>query len=209
MRRLADEELKNIIQNVYDDHKGRYGVPRIQAELAATGRRHSAKRIARLMGDLGLYGKTRRRFVKTTVSDNARPVAENTLSRDFSPEAPDSFWASDITYVPTKEGWLYLAVTMDLYARSIVGWAMDSSMPAELPLAALEMGVERRNPPPGLLHHSDRGSQYTSGLFQAALVEVKGHFAVYRQVHDLGAGCIVDQRNNICAFGQLNDCATL
>ena len=158
LRRLEDEELKNIIQNVYDDHKGRYGVPRIQAELAATGRRHSAKRVARLMGDLGLYGKTRRRFVKTTVSDNARPAAENRLSRNFSPEAPDSVWASDITYIPTKEGWLYLAVTMDLYARSIVGCAMDSTMPAELPLKALEMGVKRRNPPPGLLHHSDRGS---------------------------------------------------
>ena len=94
LRRLEDEELKNIIQNVYDDHKGRYGVPRIQAELAATGRRHSAKRVARLMGDLGLYGKTRTRFVKTTVSDNARPAAENRLSRNFSPEAPDSVWAS-------------------------------------------------------------------------------------------------------------------
>ena len=169
LQRLEDEELKNTIQSIYDDHKGRYGAPRIQAELAATGRRHSTKRIARLMGDLGLYGKTRRRFVKTTVSDNTRPAAENTLARNFTPEAPDKVWSSDITYIPTKEGWLYLAVTMDLYARSIVGWAMESTMPAGLPLAALEMGVKRRCPPPELLHHSDRGSQYTSSLFQAAL----------------------------------------
>ncbi|AXH00946.1 transposase (plasmid) [Deinococcus wulumuqiensis] len=98
---MEDEELKNTIQSIYDDHKGRYGAPRIQAELAATGRRHSTKRIARLMGDLGLYGKTRRRFVKTTVSDNARPAAENTLARNC-PVSAVACWAADsVDFTPS------------------------------------------------------------------------------------------------------------
>lgn len=169
-RHLEDRELKEQIQCVYDEHRGRYGAPRIQAELTATGRRHGTKRVARLMGELGLYGKTRRKRVKTTVSGGAQPVAENVLDRNFTPEAPNTVWASDITYIPTREGWLYLSVTMDLYARSIVGWAMDSTMPAELPVRALDMAVKQRGSAvAGVLHHSDRGSQYTSGLFQAAL----------------------------------------
>ena len=171
LRLQADEELKKIIQRVHDDHHGRYGAPRIQAELTATGRRHSTKRVARLMNDLGLHGKTRQRFVRTTISDDSRLVAENVLARNFTPDQPNTVWVSDITYISTREGRLYLAVTMDLYARCIVGWAMEGAMPTQLPLDALEMAVRRRNPPPGLLHHSDRGSQYTSGLFQAALQE--------------------------------------
>ena len=164
-----DMELKKAVQDIYEQHQGRYGAPRIRAELTAAGRRHGQKRIARLMVELGLRGRTRRRFVKTTIRDETRPVARNLLDREFHPDRPDEVWASDITYIPTREGWLYLAVTMDLYARSIVGWAMDRVMPAELPLGALEMAVQRRRPTPGLLHHSDQGSQYTSGLFQAAL----------------------------------------
>ncbi|WP_424950070.1 IS3 family transposase [Deinococcus sp.] len=113
--------------------------------------------------------KTRRKFVVTTDRNHLQPVAENFLARDLSPEQPNRVWASDLTCLPTKEGWLYLAITMDLYARRIMGWAMDATMPAELPLKALQMALERRSLLPGLLHHSDRGSQYTSGAVQKEL----------------------------------------
>ena len=168
-RKVEDGHLKLLIENIYDENKGRYGAPRIQAELAAQGRRHSVRRIARLMRALGLYGKTRRKFVKTTDSKHALPVAPNLLERNFTPETPNSVWAGDITYIPTKEGWLYLAVTMDLFARTIIGWSMSHTMTAELPLSALNMAVSRRNPPAGVIFHSDRGSQYASHAFQDAL----------------------------------------
>ena len=118
--------------------------------------------VIHMMRDLGLYGKTRRKFVKTTDSKHALPVAPNLLDMNFTPEAPNTVWASDITYIPTKEGWLYLAVTMDLFARTIGGWSMDHTMTAELPLGELNMAVSRRNPPAGLIHHSDRGSRQAS-----------------------------------------------
>ena len=168
-RKVEDGHLKLLIENIYDENKGRYGAPRIQAELAAQGRRHSVRRIARLMRALGLYGKTRRKFVKTTDSKHALPVAPNLLERNFTPETPNSAWAGDINYIPTKEGWLYLAVTMDLFARTIIGWSMSHTMTAELPLSALNMAVSRRNPPAGVIFHSDRGSQYASHAFQDAL----------------------------------------
>uniref|UniRef100_UPI00403F5697 IS3 family transposase n=1 Tax=Deinococcus sp. VB142 TaxID=3112952 RepID=UPI00403F5697 len=170
-RNIEDEHLKLLIEDIHGQHKGRYGAPRIQIELAEQGHHHSVRRIARLMRDLGLYGKTRRKFVKTTDSKHALPVAPNLLDRNFTPEAPNAVWASDITYIPTKEGWLYLAVTMDLFARTIVGWSMDCTITAELPLSALNMAVSRRNPPAGVIHHSDRGSQYASQVFQSALRE--------------------------------------
>lgn len=160
-----------LIEDIYNKHKGRYGAPRIQAELAAHGRQHSVRRVARLMRDLGLYGKTRRKFVKTTDSKHALPVAPNRLNRNFTPETPNAVWAGDITFIPTKEGWLYLAITMDLFARTIIGWSMSSTMTAELPLAALNMAVSRRSPPAAVIFHSDRGSQYASHAFQDALKE--------------------------------------
>ena len=170
-RKTHDERLKLLIEDIDHQHKGRYGAPRIQKQLAADGHQHSVRRIARLMRDLGLYGKTRRKFVKTTDSKHALPVAPNLLDRNFTPEAPNTVWASDITYIPTKEGWLYLAVTMDLFARTIAGWSMENTMTAQLPLNALNMAVSRRKPPAGLIHHSDRGSQYASQAFQNALRE--------------------------------------
>jgi putative transposase len=121
------------------------------------------------MSAQGLYGKVKRNYVVTQGSKHLQPVAENLLARDFSPEQPNQVGSSDITYIPTKEGWLHLALTIDSYARRIVGWAMDTSMPAELPLSALQMALGQRPPPPRLIHHSDWGSQYTSGILQAAL----------------------------------------
>ncbi len=169
LRTVQDEQLTQNIQRIYQEHNGRYGVPRVHATLQQDGVRCSAKRVSRLMSAQGLYGKTKRKFVVTTDSDHLQPVAENVLAREFSPQQPNQVWTSDITSIPTKEGWLYLAITIDLYARRIVGWAMDASMPAELPLSALQMALGQRSPSPGLIHHSDRGSQYTSGIFQAKL----------------------------------------
>ena len=159
MRKTEDERLKLLIENIHGQHKRRYGAPRIQIELVEQGHHHSVRRIARLMRDLGLYGKTRRKFFKTTDSKHALPVAPNLLDRNFTPESLNAVWASDITYIPTKGDWLYLAVTMDLFARKIVGWSMAHTMTAELPLGALNMAVSRRIPPAGLIHHSDRGSR--------------------------------------------------
>lgn len=170
-RKTEDGHLQLLIEEIFDEHQGRYGAPRIQKQLAADGHHHSVRRIARLMRDLGLHGKTRRKFVKTTDSKHALPIAPNLLERNFSPETPNSVWAGDITYIPTKEGWLYLAITMDLFARTIIGWSMSSTMTAELPLSALSMAVRRRNPPAGVVFHSDRGSQYASHAFQSALKE--------------------------------------
>ena len=161
--------LTTRIQEIYHAHHGRYGAPRIHATLQREAKLCSEKRVSRLMRAQGLVGKTRRRSTKTTIRDPGQSIAENVLAREFRPEKPNQVWSSDISYIPTKEGWLYLAVTLDLYARYVVGWAMDATMPAELPLKALEMAISRRNPAAGLLHHSDRGSQYTSSLFQTAL----------------------------------------
>lgn len=129
----------------------------------------SAKRVSRLMQTQGLSGKRKRRCVVTTESKHLQPVAKNVLARAYCVEQPNQVWSSDLTSIPTREGWLYLAITMDVYARRVVGWAMEARMPAELPLRALQMALGQRSPSPGLLHHSDRGSQYTSGVFQAAL----------------------------------------
>ncbi len=168
-RSVLDAVLTSQISEIYQQHHGRYGAPRIHATLQRGGTVCSEKRVSRLMRAQGFAGKTRRRFIKTTVSDPGQPVAANLLARDFKPTQPNQVWSSDLTYIPTTEGWLYLAVTLDLYARRVVGWAMEATMPAELPLRALQMAIDRRNPVAGLLHHSDRGSQYTSGLFQTAL----------------------------------------
>ena len=171
LRSVQDAALSSRIQAVYQEHHGRYGAPRIHATLQREGTACSEKRVSRLMRAQGLVGRTRRRLTKTTVCDPRQPVAENLLAGEFRPEKPNEVWSSDLTYISTKEGWLYLAVTLDLYARCVVGWAMEATMPAELPLQALQMAVNRRNPAAGLMHHSDQGSQYTSGLFQTALIQ--------------------------------------
>jgi transposase InsO family protein len=121
------------------------------------------------MKEHGIRAKRRRRYVNTTDSNHSQPVAPNILDRQFSVSAPNKAWLSDITYVPTREGWLYLAAVLDLYSRRIVGWAMDAAMPTELVLTALRMAIENRQTEPGLIHHSDRGCQYASAEFQKEL----------------------------------------
>jgi putative transposase len=169
VRQQQDEQLAQEVEQVHRASRGRYGSPRVHAEMKARGRKVGRKRVARLMRQQKLAASRRRRFVRTTDSCHGLPVAPNVLERDFSPDQPNSTWATDITYVWTGEGWLYLAVVLDLFCRRVVGWAMGEHIDTKLVLAALEMALESRQPPQGLLHHSDRGSQYASAQYQEAL----------------------------------------
>jgi transposase InsO family protein len=168
-RNGADERLGLDVAAIHAESRQRYGSPRIHAELGARGCRTSRKRVARLMRERGLAARRRRRFRVTTDSQHAFPVAPNVLAREFAQPAPDVAWVTDITYIPTGDGWLYLAVILDLCSRFAVGWAMSENITRELTLDALHMALARRHPPRGLLHHSDRGSQYASGDYQKAL----------------------------------------
>ena len=166
----ADERLGLEIAAIHAASRRRYGSPRVHAELGARGHRISRKRVARLMRQRGLAGRRRRRFRATTDSRHTLPVAPNVLDRQFVQPAPDVAWVTDITYILTGEGWLYLAVILDLWSRLVVGWAVSERITRELTLSALDMAlVRRRGPLHGLVHHSDRGSQYASGDYQAVL----------------------------------------
>jgi putative transposase len=162
-------ELVAAIEVIHAEVKGRYGSPRMTAELNARGYECSENAVARLMRDHGIRAKAPRRFVRTTDSRHALPVAENVLAREFDPLRPNASWCADITYIPTADGWLYLAVVEDLFSRMIVGWAMDDSMTSRLAVDALGMAVRRRLPGAGLVAHSDRGSQYASDHYQRVL----------------------------------------
>jgi putative transposase len=168
-RSIEDERLLAQIRAVHAESRGRYGSPRVHRELAARGIHVNKHRVARLMRENGLRGRRRRRFRHTTDSNHAMPLAPNTLARAFTAEAPNRVWVTDITYVPTREGWLYLAAILDLYSRRVVGWSMSDRITRQLTLDALSMGLQARTPPMGLLHHSDRGSQYASADYRAAL----------------------------------------
>lgn len=168
-RKQADRQLTEDIKQVFEDSRQTYGTRRIQDDLDQQGQRVSRARIGRLMRQEGLRCKTRRRFRATTNSNHSLPVAPNHLDRQFQVAAPDRAYVSDITYVATGEGWLYLAVFLDLYSRQVVGWAMSAWMTADLVVDALQMARWRRRPGEGLLVHSDRGSQYASGRFQTVL----------------------------------------
>jgi len=169
-RKTANRTLLSDIRRLHGQHHGRYGVPRIYAALRAEGRTVSRGRVERLMRRHGIRARRSRAFrVCTTDSRHNLPVAPNLLDRDFSPAAPNRAWAGDITYVPTAQGWLYLAVVLDLFSRKVVGWAMRDHLRTELPLAALAMAIQRQRPPPGLIHHSDRGSQYAAREYRKLL----------------------------------------
>lgn len=164
-----DAQLIENIREEFHTHQGRYGSPRIYSELRDGQIKCSRKRVARLMREAGLCAKRKRRRVLTTKRDTTHPVAPNVLNREFRAEAPNRKWVSDITYIPTTQGWLYLAVILDLYSRMVVGWSMSSHCDEELVEKALNLALGRRHPAPGLLHHSDRGSQYTSRAYQLRL----------------------------------------
>lgn len=163
-RRVEDERLKALVRQAWRASDETYGAPRLHAELRlAGGVQVGKKRIARLMRELEIQGVSRRRGrVRTTTPDAKAPPAPDLVKRDFRAERPDQTWVADITYVPTHEGWLFLAAVMDLYSRKIVGWSMRDDLEAPLVVDAISMAIARRKPKPGLVHHSDRGSQYTS-----------------------------------------------
>jgi len=173
LRQLGDDELARLIVTIYDGSLQTYGAPRVHAELADEhGVRVGRKRVARVMKGLGIEGISRRgKRKRTTVPDPKAPPAPDLVQRDFSAERPNQLWLADITYVPTSEGYLFLAVVEDMFSRKIVGWSMRDDLKAELVIDALAMAVTRRRPAPGLVHHSDSGSQYTSLAFGKTLRE--------------------------------------
>jgi putative transposase len=168
-RQERREALAAEIKVIHEEAKARYGSPRIHAELVARGEPCCVNTVARLMRQLGVAAKTRRKFRCTTDSNHDRPVAENVVDRKFEPEAPNRVWTADITYIPTREGWLYLAAVEDLYSRQVVGWSMGERIDGRLVADALEMAVSRRLPGEGLVAHSDRGSQYASEHYRRIL----------------------------------------
>jgi putative transposase len=181
---FEDQRLAVEISAIYQAHRGRYGSPRVHVELRDRGYRTGRKRVARLMREQRLRARHRRRYRTTTDSGHGLAVSRNLLARRFSAAAPNRAWVTDITYIWTPEGWLYLAVMLDLFSRRVVGFALSERIDLKLALDALMMAIEQRQPPLGLLHHSDRGSQYAS--YQ------------YRQ--------LLDQHDMVCSMSRLGDC---
>jgi putative transposase len=199
VRELRDRELKALIEEVFAESRRTYGAPRIAKRLRRRrGQPVATKRVARLMRELGLRGLSRggkRRG--TTVQDPAAAAAPDLLKRNFRTDAPDRAWVADITYVRCYEGWLYLAIVIDLFSRKIVGWSMRDTLEAEIVSDALAMAVARRQPAAGVIHHSDRGSQYTSILMGKTLRELN-------VVPSMGArGCAYDNAACESAIGTI------
>lgn len=182
-RSQADRALVVRIQAIHTQSRKTYGSPRVHAELAEQGVRCSAKRVARLMRLAGIHARRARRTHTTTDSRHALPVAANVLNRGFDAPAPNTKWAADITYIGTHEGWVYLAVVMDLFSRRIIGWSMQPTLARSLVLDALWMAVHQRQPSAQVIHHSDRGSQYASDDYQVALTTA-------------GIGCSMSRKGN-------------
>jgi len=170
-RKAEDRCLSEKIVSIHRDSRETYGARRIVHELREDGDEVSRARVGRLMKEKALKVKSRRKFKATTRSDHGRPVAPNLLERQFDVATPNTVYAGDITYIPTAEGWLYLAVMIDLHSRAVVGWAMSERMTADLVNDALMMAISKRQPASGLLVHSDRGSQYVSDLYQKSLAD--------------------------------------
>lgn len=179
-----DERLKRRICAVHAESDGVYGSPKVRDELLDTGERVGKHRVARLMRELGLKGCPKKRYKVKTDSDHGFKVAPDHLERDFTATAPNQRWVADITYICTGEGWLYLAVVLDLYSRAVVGWSMSHRITRDLVFKALLMALWRRRPNGEFLHHSDRGSQYASGDFQDLL----------------------DEHGVVCSMGSTGDC---
>ena len=168
-RAQANVQLAVDVHRIFDEHKGRAGAPRITNQLRMEGKRVGKNRVASVMQDEQLRAKAARKYKATTNSNHKLPVAPNLLEQDFTASAPNQKWVSDITYIATDEGWLYLAVVLDLYSRLMVGWSMAERMTTELVSDALTMALWRRKMPKGVIVHSDRGSQYCSAAYQRLL----------------------------------------
>jgi putative transposase len=163
------EVLVETLKVLHGEVEARYGSPRLHAELVARGQPCCVNTVAKLMRLSGIAARTKRKFRCTTDSDHDRPVAENVVDRQFAPAAANRVWTADITLIPTRKGWLYLAAVEDLYSRRIVGWSMSERIDSRLVVDALEMAIARRLPAEGLVAHSDRGSQYASEHYQRTL----------------------------------------
>lgn len=170
-KRLTGAQMLALIQAIHVELKGAYGSPRMVRELRGRGFPASKERVERLMRESDIRARHKRRFKATTDSKHALPVAPNLLDRNFTPAAPNQAWTADMTYIWTDEGWLYLAVVLDLFNREVVGWSIKPRMTADIVVDALTMAWFRRKPGRGLIYHSDRGSQYASHAFQARLKE--------------------------------------
>ena len=171
-RAVENQALAQEIATIHAASRRTYGSPRVVATLRARGRRHGRNRIARLMVQTGLCGRQKGRYrVQTTDSKHDHPIAPNRLAEAPAPTAPNQIWVADITYLETREGWLYLAGVLDLHSRKLVGWTLSEWIDTPLVLGALRMALTHRQPPPGLLFHTDRGVQYAAADFRAALAQ--------------------------------------
>lgn len=168
-RALENQRILEIIRFHHNESRGRYGLPRIQAAMRKQGLKVNKKRIARLMKANNIRAKTTKRFKVTTVQNSKAAASKNLLNQNFTAISENKLWSGDITYIWTKQGWLYLAVVLDIYSRKIVGWAIDSSLSTEIVKRALIMALVHRNPQRGVIFHSDRGSQYSSNSFRNLL----------------------------------------
>lgn len=166
---VDDRRLAIEVRAAFEESKRRYGSPRVYRVLRRQGVKVGRHRVARLMRDQKLQARRRRKFVATTNSKHSMPTPPNIVRRHFEVEEPDRVWAGDVTYLPTGEGWLFLAVLLDLYSRRVVGWALSEHNDEALTLSALEMALDQRRPASGLVHHSDRGTTYASGEYQDVL----------------------------------------
>ena len=180
-KRLNDAALLVHIRAIHTEVKGEYGWPRMWKELLAQGLRVGKERVRQLMQRCGIQAKGKKKFVVTTDSKHNLPIAPNVLNRDFAPARPNQVWSSDITYIATDEGWLYLTAVIDLFSRQVVGWSMASHMQTSAVTDALRMAWFRRRPAPGLIFHTDRGSQYCSHEFQNALKDYKMQSSMSRK----------------------------
>lgn len=170
-KRLTGPQTLAVIQSIHAEYKGAYGSPRMVRELRRRSFTASKGRVERLMRENGIRARHKRRYRVTTDSKHGLPVAPNLLDRNFMPAAPNRVWTADITYLWTDEGWLYLAIVLDLFNREVIGWSLKPRMTADLAVDALAMAWFRRRPATGVLHHSDRGSQYASHAYQSKLTE--------------------------------------
>jgi putative transposase len=205
--RPQDEENRRLdadIRRLFDLHKARYGAPRLVLELREEGWKVSRRRVAKRMRMLGLRARAARKYKATTQSKHNLPVAPNRLEQDFTAPAPNRAWVSDITYIWTEEGWLYLAAVLDLYSRSVIGWAMAERMTRELVMSALTMAIWRRRPEPGVVVHSDRGSQYASGDYQA-LLEANGFLCSMSRKGDCYDNAAMESFFHSLKVEQIND----
>jgi transposase InsO family protein len=169
-RALEQQRLDVLVAAIFSELKGRYGAPRIERELRRRGHRTSRKRVAASMVRQALVARTPRRWKTTTDSRHGEPIAPNLLERNFSSEAPDRVWVADTTYLPVIAGFVFLVVILDLYSRKVVGWSVGDRLDSELSGEALRRAFARRGPPPGLIFHSDRGSEFAAGSFRRLLV---------------------------------------